>query len=173
MKYGMIESCYVNLLQAVDDEYAEMNAISGPTCTNVTFEKEEIILEFGKEESGWRITPNAYPNVSLYCATTVLTRHYAPFVYKPPLTICMNLLRRYIYLQFTPPSASATPTNERKVRTHRTTYMYIWNLTTNWPAKHRPSDWLRGSRLVASWWWCENCIVFSGHSHSSPSLIIS
>ena len=81
----MIESCYVNLLQAVDDEYAEMNAMSGPTCTvNVTFEKEEIILEFGKEESGWKITPNAYPNVSLYCATTVLTEHYAPFVYKPP-----------------------------------------------------------------------------------------
>ena len=74
VKYGMIESCYVNLLQAVDDEYAEMNAISGPACTvNVTFEKEEIILEFGKEESGWKITPNAYHNVSLYCATTVLT----------------------------------------------------------------------------------------------------
>ena len=74
VKYGMIESCYVNLLQAVDDEYAEMNAILGPTCTvNVTFEKEEIILEFGKEESGWKITPNAYPNVSLYCATTILT----------------------------------------------------------------------------------------------------
>ena len=82
----MIESCYVNLLQAVDDEYAEMNAISGPRCTvNVTFEKEEIILEFGKEESGWRITPNAYPNVSLYGATTVLTRHYAPSFISPPL----------------------------------------------------------------------------------------
>ena len=52
---------------------------------------------------------------------TVLTRHYAPFVYKPPLTICMNLLLRYIYLQFMPPTASATPTNEKKVRTHHTT----------------------------------------------------
>ena len=30
-----------------------------------------------------------------------------------------------------------------------------------WPAIHRPSGWIRGSRLVASWWWCENCIVFS------------
>ena len=48
---------------------------------------------------------------------TVLTLHYAPFINKPPLTICMKLLRRYIYLQFTPPSASATLTNERKVRT--------------------------------------------------------
>ena len=36
---------------------------------------------------------------------TVLTRHYAPFDYKPSLTICMNLLRRYIYLQFTLPLA--------------------------------------------------------------------
>ena len=25
---------------------------------------------------------------------------------------------------------------------------------------HRPSDWLRDSRLVARWWWCENCVAF-------------
>ena len=36
---------------------------------------------------------------------TVLTRHYAPFDYKPPLTICINLLQRYDCLQFTPPLA--------------------------------------------------------------------
>ena len=36
---------------------------------------------------------------------TVLTWHYTPFDYKPPLTICINLLQRYIYLQYTPPSA--------------------------------------------------------------------
>ena len=29
--------------------------------------------------------------------STVLTRYYAPFIYKPSLTICMNLLRKYIY----------------------------------------------------------------------------
>ena len=34
---------------------------------------------------------------------TVLTRYYAPFVYKPPLPFCANSLRRYIYLQFKPP----------------------------------------------------------------------
>ena len=34
---------------------------------------------------------------------TVLTRYYAPFVYKPPLPFCAHLLRRYIYLQFKPP----------------------------------------------------------------------
>ena len=37
-------------------------------------------------------------------SSTVLTRHYAPFNYKPPITIFVNLLWRYIYLQFTPPS---------------------------------------------------------------------
>ena len=41
---------------------------------------------------------------SIHCTCTILTRHYDPFVYKPPpLTICMNLLLRYVYLQFTPP----------------------------------------------------------------------
>ena len=49
---------------------------------------------------------------------------------------------------------------------------YIWSLATYWPAIHRPSDWLRGGRLVASWWLCENCIAFSDCTHCVPSLII-
>ena len=56
-----------------------------------------------------------------FCSHTILPQHYAPFIYKPLLIICMNLLLRYIYLEFMPPLASATLTNERKVRTHRTT----------------------------------------------------
>ena len=44
---------------------------------------------------------------------------------------------------------------------------------TYWSAIHRPSDWLHSSGLVASWWWCKNCITFSDHTHSAPSLIIS
>ena len=94
-----------------------------------------------------------------------------PSFIRPPLTICMNLLRRYIYLHFTPASASATPTNNRKVEL--TVPHYIWSLATYWPAIHRPSDWLHGGRLIASWWWCKNCIVFSDRSHSVPTLIIS
>ena len=102
---------------------------------------------------------------------TVLTRHYAPFVYKPSLTICMNLLLMYIYLQYTPPLASATPTNERKIRTHHTT-LYMKSIYLI--ASDTPTKWLAsGGRLIASWWWCKNCIVFSDHSHSAPSLIIS
>ena len=50
--------------------------------------------------------------------STVLTRHYGPFVYKPSP---YHLLVRYIYLQFMPPSATATLTNYRNVRTHRNT----------------------------------------------------
>ena len=55
------------------------------------------------------------------------------------------------------------------------TYLTVKDVTlpTYWPAIHWPSDWLRGSRLIASWWWCENCIVFSDRTHSAPSLIIS
>ena len=41
--------------------------------------------------------------MNLEPAYTVLTRYYAPFVYKPPLPFCMNSLGRYIYLQFKPP----------------------------------------------------------------------
>ena len=28
------------------------------------------------------------------------------------------------------------------------------SLATYWLAIHRPSDWLSGGRLIASWWWC-------------------
>ena len=65
-----------------------------------------------------------------------------PSFISPPLTICMSLLRRYIYLQFTPPSASATPTNERKVRTHRTTpYMKSSYLLASSTLTKRLATW--------------------------------
>ena len=106
-------------------------------------------------------------------AHTVLTRHYAPFVYKLSVTICMNLLLRYIFISnLHPPLASATLANDRKVRTHRNT-LYMKSSYLYRPAIHRPSDWLRGGRLVSSCWWCQNCIAFSDRSHSVSSLIIS
>ena len=49
---------------------------------------------------------------------------------------------------------------------------YIWSQAKYWLVIHRPSDWLRCSRLVSSWWWCENCIAFSDRSQSVPSLIL-
>ena len=88
----------------------------------------------------------------------------------PPLFISLLLLR-YIFLQFTPLSASAIPMIERKVRTHRNT-LNMKSIATYWPVIHRPSDLPRGGRLVSSWWWCEN-FVFSDRSHSASSLIIS
>ena len=108
---------------------------------------------------------------------TILTRHYAPFDYKPSLTICINLLRRYIYLQFTHPSAIHGKFNKNG-RTLQLWWMRgrleitippwlesSYLLASNTP---RPNDWLCSGRLVASWWWCENCIVFSDHTHSAP-----
>ena len=65
VKYGMRGCCFVNLLQAVDDKYAKMNAISGPKV-DMTFEEGEITLDIGEEESGWMSTPCANPVVSLY-----------------------------------------------------------------------------------------------------------
>ena len=55
--------------------------------------------------------------------STVLTRHYIrPLrLYAPPYYLHEFGAEVYLSIQFTPPSASATPTNERKVRTHRTT----------------------------------------------------
>ena len=91
--------------------------------------------------------------------STILTRHYAPFDHKPPLTICINLLRRYICLQFMPPSAihgwkiyykwknSVTPTNERKVRTHRTTLYLSTVLASNTLTK-RLAMWRQGRGSV-------------------------
>ena len=56
---------------------------------------------------------------------TVLTRHYAPFNYKPSLTICINLLRRYILSPIYAPLGYTEElndsNNESKVRTHCTT----------------------------------------------------
>ena len=53
---------------------------------------------------------------------TILTQHYAPFVYKsPPYYLHEFAAEVYLPPKFTPPLASATLTNERKVRTHHTT----------------------------------------------------
>ena len=55
---------HVNLLQAVEDEYDEMDAIKGHEL-EVTFEQEEITLDIGEMEiSGWKITPYTHPVVS-------------------------------------------------------------------------------------------------------------
>ena len=57
-----------------------------------------------------------------------------PFDHKPPLTICKKFVAEvYKYLQFMPPLTmngmerknSMTPTNEKKIRTHRTTLYRI------------------------------------------------
>ena len=110
---------------------------------------------------------------------TVLIRHYFPFDYKPSLTICINLLQRY---QFMPPSAIHGKFNKngRTLRLQRTRGRlehiappYIESSYLYWPAIHRPSDWLHSGRLIASWWWCENCIVFSDCTHSVPNYYYS
>ena len=78
---------------------------------------------------------------------TVLTRHYTPFSYKPPpLTICINLLPSI----FIASSASATPTNEKKARTHRTT-LYIessYLLASDTPTKRLAMQRQARSQLV-------------------------
>ena len=61
-----------------------------------------MLLQLGNVTITYMHVIKKYLSVNLH---TVLTRHYAPFNYKPPLTICINLLWRYIYLQFTPPLA--------------------------------------------------------------------
>ena len=58
---------------------------------------------------------------ALPCMYTVLTRYYAPFVYKPPLPFCTNSLRRYIYLQFKRPPPPPPPNHGRTLRLRRTT----------------------------------------------------
>ena len=75
----------------------------------------------------------------------------------PPLTFCMNLLLRYIYLQFMPPSDSATPRNERKVRTHCTTLLmkFSYLLASNTQTK------LVVVRKL-------HCVSSSDCSHSAP-----
>ena len=55
---------------------------------------------------------------------TVLARYYAPFVYKPPFRFARIRCEGIFISNLSPPwprKNSATPTNERKVRTHRTT----------------------------------------------------
>ena len=62
----------------------------------------------------------------------LLTRYYAPFVYKPPFHFARIRCEGIFISNLSPPRPrknSATPTNERKVRTHRTT-LYRVQLTT-------------------------------------------
>ena len=95
------------------------------------------------------------------------------FISPSPLTICINLLRRYIYLQFTPPSAihGKVNKNERTLRLGRTrgrlelivTPSCIeLDLATYWPVIQVIGY------VVAGSWWCENCIMFSDCTHSVP-----
>ena len=99
-----------------------------------------------------------------------------PFNYKPPLTICINSQRRYIYLQCTPPSAihGKFNKNRRILRLQQTREGLELTVPPCIESSYllaRPRDWLRNGRLVASWWWCENYIAFSDHTHSAPFII--
>ena len=58
----------------------------------------------------------------------------------------MTLLRRYIYLQFMPPSA---PTNERKVRTHHTTlYMESMKLVVTQSCREKDHEIINEAQSV-------------------------
>ena len=52
-------------------------------------------------------------------------------------------------------------------RTRGRLELTVPGLATYWQVIHRPSVCLRGGRLIASWWWCENCIAFSDRTHSA------
>ena len=110
---------------------------------------------------------------NIHCTCTILTRHYDPFVYKPPppplLFVWICCWGMFIS-NLCPPR----PLRLRQMtgRLELTITPYIWSLATYWPAIHQPSDWLRGGKLVSSWSWCENCIAFSDRSHSAPSIIL-
>ena len=113
---------------------------------------------------------------TILCYTTVLTRHYAPFDYKPLLTIVAEVYLSPIYVPLDHTYMENLIIHNKNGRTLRlrrlrgrlelTVPPYIESR----PAIHRQSDWLRGGRLVASWWWCENCIAFSDRTHAAPSL---
>ena len=70
------------------------------------------LKHFALPELFWTIHISADSSIKT-TQNTVLTRHYSPFYYKPPLTICNDLLQRYIYLQFMPSSAIHGKFNER------------------------------------------------------------
>ena len=140
------------------------------------------VLNFFKSESPNHWIPDTmHKQRSRGCtlSITVLTRYYAPFDYKPPLTICIICCGGISISNLYPPQPymhgrkiykerknSATPTNERKVRTQRTTlHLYL----QYWPAIHRSSDWLRGGRLVV----VRKLYRIFDRTHSAPSLIIS
>ena len=112
------------------------------------------------------------------CVYTTLAQHYTPFDYKPTFTICQNLLRRCTISNFAPSAIHGKFNKNGRILQLRQrrgkselTYHPIKNLPTYWPAIQQPSYWLRSSRLVASWWWCKNCIASSDCTHSAPSLI--
>ena len=118
------------------------------------------------------------PSIQKYKCNEFKRKKQLPYSLKimPPLFISPYYLHEFdaeVYL----PSNLRPPRPLRLQRTigrlELTVPPYIWSLATYWPVIRRPSDWLRCSRLVANWWWCENCITFSDRSHSAPSLIIS
>ena len=77
---------------------------------------------------------------------------------------CVNVLAPHTVCNYIPYSLNITPPSIISPPYYFVSY---------WPAIQQLSDWLRRSRLIASWWWwCENCIAFSDHTHSVPSLII-
>ena len=73
---------------------------------------------------------------------TVLTWHYTPFVYKPPLTISMNLLLTISNLRPDQPLRLRQMTG----RLELTIPPYIWSLATYQPAIHWPC------KRLAMWW---------------------
>ena len=106
---------------------------------------------------------------------TILTRHYALFDYNPPLTICIN--RRYIYFQFTPPSAIHKK-NGRTLWLQQTRGRLVLTIppymeSSYLLASDTLTKWLATPQQVRSysWWWCKNCIVFSDRTQSAPLLI--
>ena len=115
-------------------------------------------------------------NISEYRTHSTL----CPLRLKAPLTICINLLSRYIYLQFMPPLAihGKFNKNERTLwlrwtrgRLELTVPPYIessYLLASNTPTK-RLAMW----QQARSWWWYKYCIAFSDRTHSVPSLMIS
>ena len=88
-----------------------------------------------------------------------------PLITHPPYYLHKFAAEVY---QFTPPSVLHGKFNKngRTLRLRRTR----GRLELTVPP-YIESSYLRGSRLVASRWWCKNCIAFSDCTHSASSLI--
>ena len=109
--------------------------------------------------------------------TTVCIRILYSLDITPPLFISLPLLFAWICCWGIFISSLRLPQPLRLWRTRGrlelTVPPYVRSLATCWPPIHWPSDSPHGGRLVSSWWWCKNFIVFSDRSHSVPSLTIS